>query len=194
MDLSVQVPKSKFVKTDKPNYEYKNGFLTNTGPKMKELPVSLEQCFDQFTMEQRLERPCLNCGAEDSIDKKMTLFHLPKVLVVHVKRFEEEQDFTPQTFLGFTFEAEPKKKTTPVTVPTTLDMSPYRSQEHGSKSNYKLFGICQHHDWKLCGHYTAEVQNTDTGQWYDLNDRHIDRIESPELENDKSYLLFYVTE
>ena len=87
MDLSVSIPQTGKRKMKPKKYSWMDDEYDDE-------PVSLEECMKAFTQPVRLDRPCLSCGSEDCIDKQMTLFRYPKVLVVHMKRFEEEQDFT----------------------------------------------------------------------------------------------------
>lgn len=89
-----------------------------------------------------------------------------------------------------------EKLGTQVSIPTTLDMSPYaKYSNHPSvqnSKNYKLYGISHHSGTMNGGHYIGEVQNLDNGMWFDCNDSHCSKISGPEASSSTAYVLFYI--
>ena len=52
--------------------------------------VSLEDCLESFIATEKMEKcgyKCDKCKAIDRMDKDMSIFRFPKVLVIHLKRF-----------------------------------------------------------------------------------------------------------
>lgn len=61
---------------------------------------------------------CTNCKAVDNMEKEMTIFRFPKILVIHLKRF-------------YNSTMRREKLSTTVNIPTNLDMrmyAPYSSK------------------------------------------------------------------
>lgn len=85
--------------------------------------VSLYDCLDEFIEAERMEKcgfRCEKCKAVDRMDKDMTIFRFPKILVIHIKRF-----------CGSTARNR-QKLSTGIDIPKRLDMSkyaPYSSHE-----------------------------------------------------------------
>lgn len=73
--------------------------------------LDLDDCLKNFTSSERMEKcgfRCSKCKAVDKMEKDITVYRFPKVLVIHLKRFSRRE-----------------KLTTTVSVPKRLDMSPY---------------------------------------------------------------------
>lgn len=123
---------------------------------------------------------CSNCKGIDNMEKDITIFRYPKILVVHLKRF-------------YNSSMRREKLSTTIQIPTTLDMRPYGPysskspdlfilptsyltfifKDHKSKDrakSYKLYGISHHSGTLHGGHYIGEVMNMDDGAWYLCND------------------------
>lgn len=87
---------------------------------------------------------CEKCKAVDRMDKDMTIFRFPKILVIHLKRFENRG-------------RNRQKLTTSVGVPRKLDMTPYgpysKHDSRKSAKNYSLYGISHHSGTLNGGHY-----------------------------------------
>lgn len=75
--------------------------------------VSLKDCLEEYTKTERMEKigyRCQNkkCKAIDKMEKDITIFRFPKILVIHLKRFSRREKIT---------------KT--VDIPSKLDMRSY---------------------------------------------------------------------
>jgi len=55
-------------------------------------PISLSDCFDEFSVTEKFSEDnlwyCGKCKDHVRAEKKMTLWKLPKILVLHLKRFQ----------------------------------------------------------------------------------------------------------
>jgi ubiquitin carboxyl-terminal hydrolase 4/11/15 len=148
-------------------------------------PVTLRQCLDTFTMEERLADDwyCTRCCRHRSAFKKMDLWRLPKILIVHLKRF---------SYTGFWGE----KISTAVEFPLTA--ADFSAEHLGSVVNgdlYDLIAVSNHYGGLCGGHYTAVAQNFISQKWYSFDDSYVNEIDLDDLkvrEAQKSaYLLFY---
>lgn len=57
----------------------------------KSQKVTLEDCLEAFIQDESMEKcgyRCSKCKKEDSCNKQLTIWRFPKVLVVHLKRFQ----------------------------------------------------------------------------------------------------------
>jgi ubiquitin carboxyl-terminal hydrolase 8 len=77
--------------------------------------VGLEECLNSFIVPERMAEcgyKCPKCKGIDKMEKEMTIFRLPKVLVIHLKRF-------------YNSTMRREKLSTTVNLPAQLDMRPY---------------------------------------------------------------------
>lgn len=143
MDLSVQIPRKA---------------VRYTGY------IDVDECLKTFTATEKMENcgyKCSNCKGIDNMEKDISIFKFPRILVVHLKRF-------------YNSSMRREKLSTTIQIPTTLDMRPYGPHSnHPSKDrakNYKLYGISHHSGTLHGGHYIGDVMNIDDGTWYNCND------------------------
>lgn len=79
--------------------------------KMSMGSLGVADCLKNFVASERMEKcgyKCSKCKAVDKMEKDITVYRFPKILVIHLKRFSRRE-----------------KLTTTVTVPKKLDMSVY---------------------------------------------------------------------
>jgi ubiquitin C-terminal hydrolase len=77
--------------------------------------IDINECLSSYTASEKMENcgyKCSKCKAVDNMEKDMTIFRFPKILVIHLKRFYQS-----------TMRRE--KLSTTVNIPQTLDMRPY---------------------------------------------------------------------
>ena len=77
--------------------------------KMKLGSLDLDDCLTNFTASERMEKcgyKCSQCKAVDKMEKDITVYRFPKILVIHLKRFSRRE-----------------KITSTVSIPKKLDMS-----------------------------------------------------------------------
>jgi ubiquitin carboxyl-terminal hydrolase 2/21 len=150
--------------------------------------TSLEDCLDEFFASETLDHQekvfCKKCGKHTVMQKRLSLFRFPKVLVLHVKRFA-------------THAVSVSKITTEVTFPTDgLSVSRFLDKETNpslsrcnSEPKYKLFGVVHHFGTAHGGHYTASGLRK--GQWYEFDDSRVSDSSEAALKGDSAYVLFY---
>ncbi|XP_042545768.1 ubiquitin carboxyl-terminal hydrolase 31 [Dipodomys spectabilis] len=166
---------------------------------------TLSQCFQLYTKEERLAPDdawrCPHCKQLQQGSITLSLWTLPDVLIIHLKRFRQEGDrrMKLQNMVKFPL--------------TGLDMTPHvvkRSQSSWSlpshwspwrrpyglgrdpeDSIYDLYAVCNHHGTMQGGHYTAYCKNSVDGLWYCFDDSEVQQLSEDEVCTQTAYILFY---
>ncbi|XP_037554313.1 ubiquitin carboxyl-terminal hydrolase 19-like [Dermacentor silvarum] len=156
--------------------------------------ITLHQCLRLFTEPEVLDPQeawyCPSCREHRQATKEFSLWRLPVVLVIQLKRFS----FTRSIFRD--------KIDKMVEFPVYgLDMSPYycgpRSTE-GPSTIYDLFAVTNHHGGMLGGHYTAFARCVDPVDthlseigWRLFDDSRVVDVSDPRVVTASAYMLFY---
>ena len=160
------------------------------------LPISnecntLNDCLDLFCEEEVLTGDeqwyCTKCKCLVDATKKIDLFMLPAILIVHLKRFK------------FSNSGHRSKIDTCIQYPLTdWNLSKQKKSIGGIYPLYDLYAISQHHGTVGGGHYTAHCKNRFDGRWYNFNDSQCHAIDSKKTQEDEqlgisssAYCLFY---
>ncbi|KAL1544548.1 Ubiquitin carboxyl-terminal hydrolase 8 [Salvia divinorum] len=145
--------------------------------------VSLYKCLEAFLKEEPLGPDdmwyCPVCKKHCQAGKKLDLWRLPEILVIHLKRFSYNCFLKNklETFVDF-----------PV---HDLDLSGYIAEKGGQSSNrYMLYAISNHYGSMGGGHYTAFVHHGGD-RWYDFDDSHVSVISEEKIKTSAAYVLFY---
>ncbi|KAK6300528.1 hypothetical protein J4Q44_G00286260 [Coregonus suidteri] len=177
---------------------------------------TLDECFQLYTKEEQLAPDdawkCPHCKQLQQGMVKMSLWTLPDILILHLKRFRQVGE-------------RRNKLSTQVRFPLAgLDMAPHvvkRSQSMRNLGNlgpwpptwkqpggsshhishpdmalppdflYDLYAVCNHHGGMHGGHYTAYCRNSVDGQWYSYDDSSVDLVPEEEVCTRGAYILFY---
>ena len=144
--------------------------------------VNLQECLDFTCKEKTLTADnlwyCRECKEHVSGAKKMTIYRLPRVLTIHLKRFKQGE-----------WSAQKNEKT--IDFPTTgLDMSPYLQPDLPQTALYDLFAVNDHSGSLAFGHYTAHAK--DELGWCLYNDSYVSEVRSDsDIVSSSAYVLFY---
>ncbi|XP_052198810.1 ubiquitin carboxyl-terminal hydrolase 8-like [Diospyros lotus] len=145
--------------------------------------VTLYKCLEAFLKEEPLGPEdmwyCPNCKKHRQASKKLDLWRLPEILIIHLKRFSYSRFFKNklETFVDFPVE--------------DLHLSDYIANKNIHASHgYMLYAVCNHYGGMGGGHYTAFVQ-LGNGQWYEFDDSHVSRVSENEIKTSAAYVLFY---
>uniref|UniRef100_A0A8C6MAN3 Ubiquitin carboxyl-terminal hydrolase n=1 Tax=Nothobranchius furzeri TaxID=105023 RepID=A0A8C6MAN3_NOTFU len=174
---------------------------------------TLDECFQLYTKEEQLAPDdawkCPHCKQLQQGMVKMSLWTLPDILILHLKRFRQVGE-------------RRNKLSTLVRFPlTALDMAPHVVKRSQSMKNlhqgssllsrkqpsgpnhqpaalilphdylYDLYAVCNHHGGMHGGHYTAYCRNSVDGQWYSYDDSSVDLVPEEEVCTKGAYILFY---
>lgn len=145
--------------------------------------VSLYKCLQAFLMEEPLGPEdmwyCPRCKEHHQASKKLDLWRLPEIVVIHLKRFSYNRFLKNklETYVDFPID--------------NLDLSNYIGSRNGELSNrYMLYAVSNHYGSMGGGHYTAFVHHGG-GQWYEFDDSHVFPISLEKIKTSAAYLLFY---
>jgi ubiquitin C-terminal hydrolase len=141
--------------------------------------ASIQECIrKEFHEEEIDEYACDACKQRTQTKKKATIWKLPKVLLITLKRFTPmgTRDNTPFDYDGS---------------PICLDefFSP-ESQEQTRKKSYKLFATVDHHGNHMGGHYNAQCYTPIWNQWHRYDDESVYQIDKPHFGRETYILMF----
>ena len=140
---------------------------------------TLEKCISLYTATEKLDgdNKILNdkTNKKEEAEKNIKFWSLPEVLVVTVKRFDNNGRKNQQ-MVDFPLE--------------NLDMREHIVGYDKDSYMYDLYGICNHSGGTSGGHYTAYVKNAN-GKWYHFNDTNCNEVDLGSLKSPYAYCFFY---
>ncbi|KAH3732793.1 Ubiquitin carboxyl-terminal hydrolase 10 [Pelomyxa schiedti] len=143
--------------------------------------LSLDYCLQLFTRNEKLNQQnmwyCPHCKEHKQAFKKLDVWRLPKVLVVHLKRFVYEGAWR-------------EKICTNVDFPQEWDLTPHA--RHSDQAVYSLYAVSSHSGGLGGGHYTAYCRHSETSRWYLFNDSSTSPVAAHDVRGPSAYVLFYV--
>uniref|UniRef100_A0A670YXW9 ubiquitinyl hydrolase 1 n=1 Tax=Pseudonaja textilis TaxID=8673 RepID=A0A670YXW9_PSETE len=160
---------------------------------------TLNECFQLYTKEEQLAPDdawrCPHCQVLQQGMVKLSLWTLPDILIIHLKRFRQvgEQRHKLSTLVHFPLQG--------------LDMAPHvAKRSRGSKWGswkqslteegqctflYDLYAVCNHHGSLHGGHYTAYCYNSLDSRWYSYDDSTVEPVMEEDISTRGAYILFY---
>uniref|UniRef100_A0A8C2J979 Ubiquitin carboxyl-terminal hydrolase 4 n=1 Tax=Cyprinus carpio TaxID=7962 RepID=A0A8C2J979_CYPCA len=128
----------------------------------KKTTVALRECIELFTTMETLGEHdpwyCPTCKKHQQATKKFDLWSLPRILVVHLKRFSYNRCWRD-------------KLDTVVDFPIRdLNMSEFVCDPKADPYVYDLIAVSNHYGGMGGGHYTAYGKNKMDGKWYYFDD------------------------
>lgn len=152
-------------------------------------PLTLQDCLQAFTSEEKLEGDeafdCEECKEKTSATKRLRVHRLPEALVLHIKRFRHRGSHTD-------------KLTTNVTFPLRgLELTEHVSPESPHPPEqccYDLYAVSNHTGNVGGGHYTAYCKvptQEDPEAWWQFNDDAVSRMVAASAVSQHAYILFY---
>ena len=157
--------------------------------------TTLFSCLNDFTKTEVLDKEnlwyCNVCKEHVAGRKKMEVWKLPDVLILHLKRFVYKNPLYS------------KKIDTFVSYPlSSLNMKPYCcDKSHGDDDyyTYDLYAVSNHFGRMGFGHYTAYARNSFKAQfdkaneeWRDFDDATVSEVSADQVKsNPAAYVLFY---
>lgn len=160
---------------------FKNGPVTK---KARTEPLSLYTCLEAFLREEPLVPEdmwyCPQCKERRQASKKLDLWRLPEVLVIHLKRFSYSRSMKHklETFVNFPIH--------------DFNLTKYVANKNSSRRQlYELYALTNHYGGMGSGHYTAHIKLLDENRWYNFDDSHISPINEDDVKSAAAYVLFY---
>lgn len=180
------LPQFAHIQTNQFNYNRSDSVEAFT-PKVSPKPtLQLKDCITQFTNIERLgaDDPwyCPKCKKHQQATKKFDIWSLPKVLIIHLKRFSFSRSWRDKidTLVEFPIDG--------------LDMSKYvlnPAQKTKKQLTYNLIGVANHFGGLGGGHYTAYAKNAIQNAWYSFDDALVTPASSSNVVTRSAYVLFY---
>lgn len=156
-------------------------------PKVSPKPtLQLKDCITQFTNVERLgaDDPwyCPKCKKHQQATKKFDIWSLPKVLIIHLKRFSFSRSWRDKIDTLVEFPVD------------NLDVAKYvlnPAQREKGHLIYNLIGVANHFGGLGGGHYTAFAKNAHQNAWYSFDDALVTQTTSSNVVTRSAYVLFY---
>lgn len=146
---------------------------------------TLQDCLRLFSKEEKLTDNnrfyCSHCRARRDSLKKIEIWKLPPVLLVHLKRFSYDGRWKQklQTSVDFPLES--------------LDLSQYVIGPKNNLKKYNLFSVSNHYGGLDGGHYTAYCKNAARQRWFKFDDHEVSDISVSSVKSSAAYILFYTS-
>ncbi|XP_066120342.1 ubiquitin carboxyl-terminal hydrolase 43 isoform X1 [Saccopteryx bilineata] len=162
---------------------------------------TLDECFQFYTKEEQLAQDdawkCPHCRALQQGVVKLSLWTLPDILVIHLKRFCQvgERRNKLSTLVWFPLRGlnmaphVAQRSAGPQPVPGSW---PSWKQPAGLPTSYPpdflydLYAVCNHH-----GSLQAYCRNSLDGQWYSYDDSMVESLLEDDVITRGAYILFY---
>lgn len=161
--------------------------------------LSIQTCLDHYVLPEKLADPvdCPNCKKRTNTKAQHTFSKLPKILCLHLKRFDAARNKKIEEFVSY----PARGLNMGPLLSHWCEVSSVPSKETKSETTaeskipYDLFGTVNHLGNMQSGHYVANVKVKD--QWYHCNDAHVSRAgdgkgEEAVLNSEGAYILFYI--
>jgi ubiquitin C-terminal hydrolase len=169
-----------------------SSFINLTLPVNESENMTLIEMLEEFTCDTKLygnnQYMCAPCGKKVNATQKTCIWELPKVLIIHLKRFNYDKKTSNSN-----------KISTQLFLPVdNLDMKPYMSSLCAEQpSKYNLSSTNNHHGSTIeNGHYTSFCRSTNQNSWYEYDDTTVTNISNKEISErlvtGEPYILFYV--
>lgn len=179
------------------------------------LPIATHRCTvtDCLQMYLKPERmsgdtafECATCKQKRDADKKIVICKLPKILLIHLKRFVKVFFISLLFHLSnififmcrFSYEGLWRQKLQTFVEFPIEDLNlkhhrSYTSNEANQQSRYNLYGVINHYGTLEGGHYTAVSKNPQKQKWYKYDDQEVTPITQADVKTQAAYILFYVS-
>ncbi|MBN3287879.1 UBP8 hydrolase, partial [Polyodon spathula] len=144
---------------------------------------TLQDCLKLFSKEEKLTDNnrffCSHCKTHRDSTKKIEIWKLPPILLVHLKRFSYEGRWKQKLQTSVDFPLE------------NLSMSQYVIGPKNNLKNYHLYGVSNHYGGLDGGHYTAYCKNAIKQRWYKFDDSDVSELSASSVKSSAAYIFFY---
>ncbi|XP_064192598.1 ubiquitin carboxyl-terminal hydrolase 8-like isoform X1 [Anguilla rostrata] len=144
---------------------------------------TLQDCLKLFSKEERLTDNnkvfCRNCKTHRDSTKKLEIWKVPPILLVHLKRFSYEGRWKQKLQTSVDFPLE------------NLDLNHYVIGPKHNLKRYNLYGVSNHYGGLDGGHYTAYCKNSNKQRWFKYDDHEVAEISTSSVKSPAAYIIFY---
>jgi len=171
------------------------------GKGRRDVVLDLRTCLEHFVLPEKLSDLvfCSSCGTRTPTKKQHTFSKLPKILCLHLKRFDAARNQKIDQFVSFPahdlnmggFLPQWREVSRVPQGTSSNDSTPAGSSDGTIPLvMYDLFGTVNHIGSMSSGHYVSNVKVD--GSWYHCNDQHVSRSTEGHVLKSSAYMLFYV--
>lgn len=206
VDISAEIPTSLEQLYNQQHLRYTDflnqvEIIGNCDPNHTFSGWSVKHCLWQFTFIEKLDisqgtgylcsKCCHSNNQERNAIRQLSIWKLPSVLVIHIKRFKATI-------------SQLQKMNDVILSEEEIDLKSFTSQDSAERNQsciYRLFGIVEHQGLMNGGHYISYVRsaklsplgaNSDSrGEWFCTNDSSVSRVTFDVVRRAQPYLLFY---
>ncbi|XP_036420440.1 ubiquitin carboxyl-terminal hydrolase 8 [Colossoma macropomum] len=144
---------------------------------------SLQDCLKLFSKEEKLTDNnkvyCPHCKGHREFTKKLEIWKVPPILLVHLKRFWYEGRWKQKLQTSVDFPLE------------NLDLSQYVIGPKNNLKRYNLYAVSNHYGGLDGGHYTAYCKNPTRQHWFKFDDHEVSEISTSSVKSSAAYIFFY---
>ncbi|CAD7943565.1 unnamed protein product [Amoebophrya sp. A25] len=165
--------------------------------KRRKSELFLESLLESYMEEEQLGEDdlwrCPRCDERLPAYKKLDLYKLPPVFVIHLKRFQYTRWSRERISTPVKYPAVLNMESMVVDKSNSVPSSNCEDKADTDTNTYYLSGVVRHEGTPDGGHYIAFARNCVTGEWYEFNDS----IVTPKTEEQvlsetvSAYVLFY---
>ncbi|PHJ23093.1 ubiquitin-specific protease usp4 [Cystoisospora suis] len=156
--------------------------------------TDISDCLRMFSEQERLDVDnmwyCGNCKEHVQAFKKLDLWKIPRVLILHLKRFHNISRFTRSkigTKVTFPYKTGDYLDMTPYILPDSLELM--HAKDPSFAPHYELVAVNVHSGELGGGHYFAYAKLR--GLWYNFNDAWVKPVSEDSCHSSDAYMLFY---
>uniref|UniRef100_A0A7S3V7L3 ubiquitinyl hydrolase 1 n=1 Tax=Chaetoceros debilis TaxID=122233 RepID=A0A7S3V7L3_9STRA len=171
--------------------------------------ITLEDCLDAFTKEEKMpDTYCSKCKDLRMQKKAMSLWRLPPVMIITLKRFQftEKIKRKLRDYVHFPVEGLDISRVVAADDEITSPKSNGNGEASKSEDNalrpdihcgrneslYDLYAVIHHQGALTGGHYVASMKSEVDGKWRLFNDAAVYDVSSKDVVDASAYILFYV--
>lgn len=163
--------------------------------------ATLKDCLEGFCQPEQLDASdtwyCSKCKDHVRAIKKLDLWHLPDVLVVHLKRFSYSRYSRDKLDTEIEFPLHNLDMSEYLLNPSVASSKKIKlssgsdTQPQEAEPIYDLYAVSNHYGGMGGGHYTAFCQMPDDQKWYDFDDSNVSEMNTRSVQSSAAYVLFY---
>ena len=195
------------------SFQDSNGYNNNS--------ITLEECLDAFAQEERIpEAYCSKCKDFRISTKQMSIWRLPPIMIIHLKRFQftqhmkrklrnlvvfptegldlsrivDEESLDSTSTINFCMKEDESVASDSSPTSSKMKQSESITSLHSisSESLYDLYAVIHHQGALSGGHYVASLRSEIDDRWRLFNDAQVYDISSKEIVDATAYILFYI--
>jgi len=145
--------------------------------------LSIDELLEEFTKPEHLKGDeawyCPKCKDHVEATKKLDLYKLPPILVIHLKRF---------SFRGSVQQKIGTKVNFPI---RNFNLDKFVRGGSRDQPHYGLYAVCRHMGTAAGGHYVAIAKNRVSHEWHCYDDSTCRVIEEDQVPDSSAYVLFF---